>query len=68
MIIERTQNEVIIRLPASMNTDDLQEMVDFIRFKEITTKSNITEDEVDALIKEVKKGRWAKNRERLLGE
>ena len=68
MKVERTNSEVIIRLPASIDTSDLEEMVDFIRFKEITSKSKVTQEEVDSLVKKVKKGRWEKNRKRLLGE
>lgn len=62
------KNEVIIRLSGSIDTSDLEEMVDYIRFKEITSKSNVTQKQVDNLVKEVKKGRWKKNRKRLLGE
>jgi len=68
MIIERTKNEVIIRLPGTIDTSDLQEMVDFIRFKEITSKSKASKEVVEVLLKEIKKGRWESNRERLLGE
>lgn len=68
MIIERTNKEVIIRLPGNIDTSFLQEMVDYIRFKEITSKSRATQSQVDSLVKEIKKGRWAKNKKRLLGE
>lgn len=68
MIVERVDNEVIIRLPGSINTTDLEEMVDYIRFKEITSKSKATQNEVDSLVKEIKKGRWENNRKRLLGK
>lgn len=52
MIVERIDNEVIIRLPGSIDTTDLEEMVDYIRFKEITSKSKATQDEVDSLVNE----------------
>jgi hypothetical protein len=68
MIIERTKNEVIIRLPSTVETTDLEEMVDFVRFKEITSKSKATKEKTDRLLKKIKKGRWESNRERLLGE
>jgi hypothetical protein len=58
MIIERTNKEVIIRLPGNIDTSDLEKMVDFLRFKEITSKSKATQAQVNALVKEVKKGRW----------
>ncbi|MGV8096738.1 MAG: hypothetical protein AB2L24_33195 [Mangrovibacterium sp.] len=68
MIIERTNNEVIIRLPGTMDTSDLEEMVDYIRFREITSKSKASQEQIDSLVKEVKKGRWEANKKRLLGE
>ncbi len=68
MIIERTNKEVIIRLPGNIDTSYLEEMVDYIRYREITSKSGATQKKVNALVKEIKKGRWEKNRKRLLGE
>ena len=62
MIVERTNNEVIIRLPGSIDTIDLEDMVDYIRFKEIISKSKATQDEIDSLVKGIKKGRWENNR------
>jgi hypothetical protein len=67
MIIERTNNEVIIRLPVTTDTTYLEEMVDYIRFKEITSKSKATQEQVDSLVKSIKKGRWQANRKRLIG-
>ena len=68
MIVERINDEVIIRLPGTIDTTYLEDMVDYIRFMEITSKSKVTQDEVDSLVKEIKKGRWESNRKRLLGE
>jgi hypothetical protein len=68
MIIERTINEVIIRLPATINITDLQEMANFLRYSELTQKSKVTKKQVDTLVKEVKKGRWEKSRKRRLDE
>ena len=53
MIIEQTNKEVIIRLPANIDTSYLKEMVDYIRFREITSKSQATQNQVDSLVKEV---------------
>jgi hypothetical protein len=68
MLVERVDNEVIVRLSGSIDTTDLEEMVDYLRFKEITSKSKATQDEVDSFVKEIKKGRWESNRKRLLGK
>ncbi len=65
MIIERTNKEVIIRLPANIDTSYLEEMVDYIRFREITSKSQATQSQVDSLVKEIKKGQWKKNKKKM---
>ena len=61
MVIERTKDEVIIRLPAYVDTEGLQRLVNFLSYKEATAKSEATQTDVDKLAKEVKKGWWAKN-------
>ena len=66
MTIERTSKEVIIRLPSYVNTDGLQRLVDYLTYKEATTKSKAKQADVDALAKEVKKGWWTKNRSRFI--
>lgn len=66
MIIERTNNEVIIRLPANVNTNGLQQLVDYLTYKEATANSKAKQSDVDAFVKEIKSGWWAKNRSRLI--
>lgn len=55
MIIERTKSEVVIRIPANINTDDLQDFVNYIRYKELTSKFKVSQKEVDGLVSDVKK-------------
>ncbi|GAB3926995.1 hypothetical protein [Larkinella terrae] len=66
MLIERTANEVIIRLPASVDITGLQRVVDYLTYKEATANSKANQEQVDELAKEVKKGWWKQNRKRLL--
>ncbi len=66
MLIERTSQEVIIRLPASVDTTGLQRLVDFLTYKEATANSKATQSQVNALARDIKKGWWKKNRKRLL--
>lgn len=66
MLIERTNTEVIIRLPAYVDTNGLQRLVDYLTYKEATAKSKAKQADVDALANEVKAGWWAKNRNRLV--
>lgn len=66
MLIERNKKEIIIRLPASVNTTGLQSLVDYLTYKEATSESKVKQSDVDELSNEVKKGWWAKNRSRLV--
>ena len=66
MVIERTSKEVIIRLPAYVDTKGLQNLVDYLTYKEATAKSKAKQSDVDTLAKEAKKGWWSKNRSRLV--
>ena len=66
MIIERTKKEVIIRLLPSVNTDELQELANLFRYKEITSKYSTQQDVVDELSSEINKNWYKANRDRLL--
>lgn len=66
MLIERTSKEVIIRLPSYVDTEGLQRLVDYLSYKEATSRSRARQSDVDKLAKEVKKGWWKKNRSRFI--
>lgn len=65
MIIERTKKEIIIKLPLNINTNGLQNFVDYISYKSATSKSLAKQSDINLLSKEVKNGWWAKNKSRL---
>jgi hypothetical protein len=66
MIIERTNNEIIIRLPGDINIDELQDLSNWFLFKEVTRKSKATQSDVDLLVNKIKKGRWNKRKGKLI--
>lgn len=65
MIIERTKDEVIIRLSPTINEENLQELANYGRYLELTSKFKVSQQQVDDLVKEVKKGRRAKTESKL---
>lgn len=65
MIIERTSKEVLFRLPSSTKLEDLQDIANLFSYKEISRKSKATQKDVDALVKKIKFGRWAKTKSKL---
>jgi hypothetical protein len=66
MIIERINNEIIIRLPGDINIDELQDMTDWFQYMEITRKSKAKQSDVDTLVSQIKKGRWDKRKSTLI--
>jgi hypothetical protein len=65
MIIERTKNEVIIRLSSKISVTDLQDLSDYLKYKELSKKSRATQRQVDKLVSDVKRGRWQKTRKKI---
>lgn len=66
MIIERTKDEIIIRIPGDIDIDDLQDLTDWFNYKQLTRNSKVPQSEVDSLVKEIKKGRWNRRKEILI--
>lgn len=66
MVVERTNDEVIIRLSANVKAEEIQDIIDFARYKELVSGVNVSQDTVDELSKEVNKSWWTENRNRLL--
>lgn len=65
MIIERNKNEVVFRVSASTKIDDLQALADYLTFQEVASKSKATQEQTNALVKDIKKGRWKKTKSNL---
>jgi hypothetical protein len=66
MIIERTDKEILIRIPNSVDIEGAQRIIDYIRYQEITSKSEATQEAVDKLAKEVNRDWWDKNKDNFL--
>lgn len=62
MIIERNKDEIIFKIAADTDIEELQELADLLKFKELSRKSKATQEQVDELAKVAKKGRWQKTK------
>jgi hypothetical protein len=60
MILERTKDEIVVRLPANVDLTELQNLIDYLHYKEQTMDSKISQEEVDELSESVNKSIWAK--------
>ena len=66
MVVEQVDNEVVIRLPSYINFETMQRMIDLISLREANAHSVATQENIDLLVKEVKKGWWGKNGSRFI--
>lgn len=65
MIVERQNNEILVRFSARTDASRIQTILDYLRYEELTAKSTATDKDVDELLKEFKKGRWNRTKEEL---
>lgn len=66
MEIERKDNEILIRVPANTDLTGLQRILDYIKFREIASKSKVTQNQIDELARESKSAWWEKNKSRFI--
>jgi hypothetical protein len=65
MIVERQNNEIIVRISTGNKTSRIQTLLDYLRYEELTSKSTASQSDVDEFVNELKKGRWQKAKENL---
>ena len=63
MILERTKDEILIRLPANIDVSELQTMLDYLQYLELTANSSATEKDVESLAESANKSMWQKVKE-----
>ncbi len=62
MDIQRTDSEILFRLPANIDTLGLQRMIDYLKYKEATAQSRADQTEIDKLAEESKANWWKENK------
>lgn len=60
MTFERANNEILVRLPAYVDLTEFQNILDYLKYKELTAKSKAKQSDVDELSKTVNKSIWIK--------
>ena len=66
MEIQRTDKEILLRLPANIDTIGLQQMIDYLKYKEATAESNTDQEEIDKLANESKAAWWKEHKHRFI--
>ncbi len=62
--VERTNDEIVIRIPGSWDPTDIERILRFLSYKEIVKESQAEQKAIDDLANEVKSGWWERNKDR----
>jgi predicted trehalose synthase len=66
MIVERTDNQIIIKVSPQVDPLGFQRIMDYLEYLEITSKSKATQSEADELADELNENWWTKNRNKFI--
>lgn len=66
MQIERTDKEILIRLASGTDLTGLQRILDYLKFREIASKSQVSQKQIDKIAAESKKLWWDKNKDKFI--
>ena len=68
MTIERIDNQIIITLPAAIDLEGVQRLINYLLYNEATKDSKAKQEDVTKLAREVNKQWWEENKHRFLPE
>ncbi|MEK7257260.1 MAG: hypothetical protein AAB316_21075 [Bacteroidota bacterium] len=68
MTVQRTDNEFIIKIPTTIGVQEMQDLLDYIAYLVVSSKSTATQEAVDKLAREVNKNWWEKNKDKFLNK
>jgi hypothetical protein len=66
MIIERTDKEILIRIPNTIDVEGAQRIIDYINYQEVTSRSKATQSDANRLADEINQSWWDKNKDTYL--
>lgn len=55
MVVERFDNEILVKIPAKMSSARIQSLLDYLRYEELTSDSIANQEDIDNLSSEAKK-------------
>ena len=61
MLIERTKKEFVIRFPFTADRERMQDVIDYLRYKELTADYSVAQSEVDTLAQAINRKWWEQN-------
>ena len=66
MTIESKGGEIIIRISSDVDLREIQKSLDYIRYKELVSKSTANQADIDKLAAEENQGWWDRNKQKYI--
>lgn len=66
MLVERTSNEIVFRLPADTDIFSVQRILNYFKYKNAIKESKATEEDAEKLANESKSNWWKENKNRFI--
>lgn len=58
MKVEILNDELVVRIPYNENLKETQNLLDYLRYLEISSKSKASQEDIDKLLNDIKKSTW----------
>jgi len=66
MIVERTNNQIVIKVSPDVDSFGFQRIMDYLEYLEITSTSKANQEDADKLADELNENWWANNRNKFI--
>ena len=66
MIVERTNNQIVIKVSRDVDSFGFQRIMDYLEYLEITSMSKTNQEDADKLADELNENWWANNRNKFI--
>ncbi len=66
MVIERTEKELILKLPLDLGIQNLDKIIRYLKYTESNSNSIYNEEEINQIANESKQNWWLENKHRYI--
>ena len=64
MEVEQTKTEFVIRFPVTAQTEQMQDIFNYLRYRELTASFKTDQQTVDEIAREINKKWWNENKDK----
>jgi len=66
MVVERSNNQIIFKVSEKIDTQNIQRLMEYLEYLELTLKVKATQEDADKLADELNENWWKKNKSKLV--